>query len=102
MPAMGLPPPRGDTMVGILIDDFISLSLTPEKEDSQPSKAAALADEMQQAYQDVKLLPNHKKAFRDQEISSFWGRMSTAEEERSEEHWGELYRYQPFVWKLQR
>lgn len=71
--AMGLPPPRGDTMVGILIDDFISLSLTPEKEDSQPSKAAALADEMQQAYQDVKLLPNHKKAFRDQEISSFWG-----------------------------
>ena len=71
--AMGLPPPRGSTMIGILIDDFVSLALCSKEDSSSPSNAARLADQMQQAYEDVQLLPNHKKSFRDEEVSSFWG-----------------------------
>eukprot|EP00438_Fugacium_kawagutii_P022352 Skav233118 [mRNA] locus=scaffold1342:395006:405928:- [translate_table: standard] len=39
----------------------------------EPSAAARLADEMQDGYERVKLIPNTKKAFRDLKEASFWG-----------------------------
>ena len=37
-------------MIGILIDDFVSLSLCSKDESSGPSEASGLADKMQRAY----------------------------------------------------
>ena len=39
----------------------------------RPSEGAERADRMQQVYEDVNLIPNKKKAFRDEVDSSFWG-----------------------------
>lgn len=68
------PPPRGDTAVGIVIDDFISLSkVALDHPTDVLSPAARLADEMQSVYKSVNLVPHEKKAFRDCEQSNFWG-----------------------------
>lgn len=68
------PPPRGSTAVGIVIDDFVSLSKVPSDFSGDvPSPAAVLADEMQEVYKSVNLVPHEKKAFRDCEESNFWG-----------------------------
>ena len=67
-----LPPPRGKTFAGILINDFVTLSKRrPEQDGASP--AAVVADKMQDTYKAVELLPNERKAFRDQEVASFWG-----------------------------
>ncbi len=71
--AMTLPPPRTPTMVGILIDDFVALSMVHENKESEVSHGAQLSDQMQNVYTDVKLVPNTKKAFRDDVISTYWG-----------------------------
>ena len=68
------PVPRTATMVGLVIDDFVALSKVPSAcEGKKESEGAMRADKIQQAYEDVRLIPNKKKAFRDEVQSSFWG-----------------------------
>lgn len=59
-------------MVGLVIDDFISLEQVP---DELPGSifSASIADEMVEAYRAVRLVPNDKKRFRDQVRAKFWG-----------------------------
>jgi len=71
--AMTLPPPRTSTMVGILIDDFIALSMVPVDRVTEPSCGAKISDRMQDVYTDVSLVPNTKKAFRDDDKATYWG-----------------------------
>lgn len=69
------PLPRCSTMVGILIDDFVCLSVIPEAQDCalEPSVGALKSDAMQSAYKLESLIPHEEKAFRDSETASFWG-----------------------------
>eukprot|EP00435_Cladocopium_sp_Y103_P047846 s453_g14.t1 len=68
------PVPRVDTMVGLVIDDFITLSKVKRAEFCAGfSEGAIRAEKMQSVYQEVKLVPNVKKGFRDELRSSFWG-----------------------------
>lgn len=64
--------PRSRTMVGIVIDDFVSLSIDPA-EAKLPTEGANLAERMQERYEQVDLIPHKGKAFRDELTSSFWG-----------------------------
>ena len=68
------PLPSSRTMCGLIIDDFITMSQVPADQSScEPSEAAKLADQMQEVYESVHLVPNKAKAFRDETQSSFWG-----------------------------
>ena len=59
-------------MVGWMIDDFIALSKVARADvGGKPSEGAERADRMQQVHEDVNLIPNKKKAFRDEVDSSF-------------------------------
>ena len=50
------------------------VSLTKASRDAAlPSTGAILAEQMEQAYLDVKLIPHQKKSFRDELHGSFWG-----------------------------
>lgn len=64
--------PRGPDFFGIIIDDFISLSIVPVGS-SEKTRGASAAEKMQQVYKEKKLIPHEKKAFRDSSTSSFWG-----------------------------
>ena len=71
---MNKPVPRTSTVVGLVIDDFITISkIRADGEPGHKSEGATLADTMQDIYEEVKLIPNRKKAFRDELNSSFWG-----------------------------
>ena len=68
------PVPRSGTMVGLVIDDFVSMSKVKESVfEKGSSEGAQRAETMQSAYQEVKLIPNVKKGFRDELQCSFWG-----------------------------
>eukprot|EP00435_Cladocopium_sp_Y103_P064341 s255_g26.t1 len=68
------PVPRCRTMVGLVIDDFIAMSKVPRDEFRKgASEGAKRAERMQEVYQEVKLIPNVNKGFRDELYSSFWG-----------------------------
>eukprot|EP00435_Cladocopium_sp_Y103_P073431 s469_g43.t1 len=68
------PLPREGTMVGIVIDDFVAMSKVKRGQQKvAPSEGAQLSDKMQAAYEEVGLMPNVKKGFRDETSSSFWG-----------------------------
>ena len=68
------PVPRSRTMVGLVIDDFVSMSKVKESVfEKGSSEGAQRAEAMQSAYQEVKLIPNVKKGFRDELQCSFWG-----------------------------
>ena len=70
------PLPRTQTMLGVVIDDFVTLSKVPNGVDAKsadPSEGARLAEQMQTVYGEVGLMPNVDKAFRDEKASSFWG-----------------------------
>ena len=68
------PLPRCATMFGLVIDDFVALSRVPRRSFvAGESEGASGADKMQAAYEEVKLIPNKKKAFRDELQASFWG-----------------------------
>ena len=69
---MRKPPPRTDTTVGLVIDDFVTLSKVRQGH-GQASEGALLAERMQDIYEEVKVIPNRKKGFRDEARSSFWG-----------------------------
>ena len=68
------PIPRQSTAVGLVIDDFVAMSKVKRCEvGCVQSEGALLADKMQRTYEEVELIPNTKKTFRDQCQSSFWG-----------------------------
>ncbi len=72
--SMHQPVPRSKDFAGLVIDDFISMSILPGAEaEVRPSESARMADEMFEEYKRVKLIPNEKKAFRDETEASFWG-----------------------------
>lgn len=72
--SMHQPVPRSRNFAGLVIDDFISLSIVDETETGgSPCESARMADEMFKEYKRVRLIPNEKKAFRDEEDASFWG-----------------------------
>ena len=74
--AMNLPPPRRRTMAGIVIDDFVSLSIEsrkPEEIAACPSEACRLADKTFGIYKKVKLIPHEEKSVRDELRADFWG-----------------------------
>ena len=70
------PVPRSETITGIVIDDFITMSKAPL---TRPSDGISLspggkaASRMQDVYKQVGLIPHEKKAFRDEETATFWG-----------------------------
>lgn len=66
------PIPRHHTLVGIVIDDFVTISRVP-KENSEPSEGSRLADRMESSYRGVGLIPHNDKSFRDSEKATFWG-----------------------------
>lgn len=71
--SMHQPLPRSREMTGLVIDDFITLSLEKEDELRSRSLGAVMADKMFQKYEEVNLIPNEKKSFRDELYASFWG-----------------------------
>ena len=75
--AMNLPPPRGKTAAGIVIDDFVSLSIearSPAEVAGEPTESCRLADEAFSTYKiKVKLIPHEEKSIRDQLQADFWG-----------------------------
>ena len=66
------PLPREPERVGIIIDDFVSMSCVPEGSQG-PSKSSKLSDDISDLYKKVGLIPHPDKAFRDEEAASFWG-----------------------------
>ena len=60
-------------MTGLVIDDYVNISLDREDELSNPSYGSQMADLMSTKYEEARLIPNQKKAFRDQCSASFWG-----------------------------
>ena len=66
------PYPRGDTAIGLVIDDFVAISKVPKTAEGA-SRGAKKAEEMQEGYKTVGLMPNESKSFRDEEKVSFWG-----------------------------
>lgn len=71
--SMHQPLPRCKTSVGIIIDDYVALSLVHKDDEKEVSEGAVLADSMFKEYQRVKLIPHESKAFRDSTDASFWG-----------------------------
>lgn len=69
---MTKPPPRTSTAIGLVIDDFVTITQRP-RTSRGPSEGAQKADEMLEVYEDVGLMPNKEKSFRDETQASFWG-----------------------------
>ena len=69
------PLPREKTMIGLVIDDLVAISKISKdaNTDELPSPGAKLSDKMQDAYEEVGLIPNKKKSFRDERDCTFWG-----------------------------
>ena len=70
--ALSKPPPRNPTSVGLVIDDFVTLCRRPLGTRGR-SEGAEKADSMLETYEDVGLMPNRDKSFRDELKTSFWG-----------------------------
>ena len=64
--------PRSGTAVGLVIDDFVTLSRRRIGEEG-PTEGAEKAERMQAAYKAAGLMPNEEKSFRDESESTFWG-----------------------------
>lgn len=72
------PLPRGLLHVGVIIDDLVILEQCLRQEwdairNGMASKADARMDRAVQGYSEAKLETNPKKAFRNMEMSKFWG-----------------------------
>lgn len=68
--------PRSETITGIVIDDFITMSkapLTRPSDGNGLSPGGEAASKMQEVYKQVGLVPHEKKAFRDEEVATFLG-----------------------------
>ena len=64
--------PRSSTMVGIIIDDFVSLSIV-DRSHSGPLQCSVLSDKMDSQYDAVGLISHKEKGFRGETQGSFWG-----------------------------
>lgn len=64
--------PRGKMFMGIIIDDFISMSVV-HRSDPLPSPGADIASRMEDRYGEVGLIAHKGKGFRDSLNASFWG-----------------------------
>ena len=64
--------PRGALAVGLVIDDLICLEQVPAGV-REGKLSEGFADAMVQAYQDVGLVANESKRFRNELVSKFWG-----------------------------
>ena len=76
--AMNLPPPRQRTSTGIVIDDFVSLTIEARSPDSVrevPTESSRLADWAFDLYKNVKLIPHDEKSVQDSTNikAEFWG-----------------------------
>ncbi|CAK9009135.1 Ultraviolet-B receptor UVR8 [Durusdinium trenchii] len=70
--ALGGPIPRGPDFVGIVIDDYVALSLVPSGAKGA-SNGAALSKAMETKYLEVGLVSHPEKGFEDDSKPSFWG-----------------------------
>ncbi len=66
-----LPPPRGNLLAGLMIDDF--LLVEKRTTDSGPSVAARVSQSVVEKYEEVGLPRHSGKAVSDAERASFWG-----------------------------
>ena len=64
--------PRSKDVVGIIIDDFVAISVTDRNAEA-PSPCVELADKMDSKYAEVGLISHKEKGFRDSVQSTFWG-----------------------------
>lgn len=64
--------PRSKNLVGIIIDDFVSISVV-DRDAATLSPSCHLADLMDDKYSEVGLISHKEKGFRDSLQSSFWG-----------------------------
>ena len=64
--------PRSKDLVGIIIDDFVSISVV-DRDAATLSPSCHLADLMDDKYSEVGLISHKEKGFRDSLQSSFWG-----------------------------
>ena len=64
--------PRSSTMVGIIIDDFVSLSIVNRSQPG-PYQCSDLSDKMDSQYDAVGLISHKEKGFRGETQGSFWG-----------------------------
>ena len=64
--------PRCRDVVGVIIDDFISISAV-KKSGTGPSQSSRYADLMDEKYAEVGLISHKEKGFRDSLQSTFWG-----------------------------
>ena len=64
--------PRSKNVVGIIIDDFVSISVV-DANSVERSPSWELADKMDDKYAEVGLISHKEKGFRDSVFSSFWG-----------------------------
>ena len=69
---LGGPIPRGPDFVGIVIDDYVALSLVPSGAKGA-SNGAALSKAMETKYLEVGLVSHPEKGFEDDSKPSFWG-----------------------------
>ena len=70
--SLGSPIPRGPNYVGIVIDDYVSLSRVSKHYQGQ-SEGARLAKKIEKRYDEVGLVSHPDKGFADESRSSFWG-----------------------------
>lgn len=92
------PLPRSKVKVGVIIDDFVTLSEV-QAGTTEVSAGAALADELDHIYREVGLIPHTEKGFRDLLKSSFWGSDFNGEDGRIR---GSLKRSIPLAWLILR
>ena len=64
--------PKSSTLVGIIIDDFVSLSIV-SRSHPVPSQSSVLSDKMDSQYDAVGLISHKEKGFREETHGSFWG-----------------------------
>ena len=69
---LSCPVPRGPDFVGIVIDDYVSISKVRDVS-VKPSHGALLAKKIERRYGEVGLVSHPEKGFEDEEAASFWG-----------------------------
>lgn len=92
------PLPRSKVKVGVIIDDFVTLSEV-QAGATEVSAGATLADDLDHIYREVGLIPHTEKGFRDLLKSSFWGSDFNGEDGKIR---GSLKRGIPLAWLILR
>jgi hypothetical protein len=75
--AMNLPVPRGPSMIGIVIDDLITLEKIVKgavfAEKSVSSESGRVVQEAVKRFKDLGLIPHEGKTFYQENVAEFWG-----------------------------